>query len=94
MCSIDVLNKTIQCICRMKLEQYLKDSVRKVVVSAPVKDSEGILNIVLGCNQVYFASCNARQHAGRTYRSDMRHQHQGCITSIQVAKTMSCIRYF
>ncbi|KAK9834464.1 hypothetical protein WJX74_002256 [Apatococcus lobatus] len=46
-----VLECTGKFLTRMKLEQYLKDSVRKVVVSAPVKDSEGILNIVLGCNQ-------------------------------------------
>lgn len=47
-----VLECTGVFLTREKLAPYFAKGVKKVVVSAPVKDPEPVLNIVVGCNEV------------------------------------------
>jgi glyceraldehyde-3-phosphate dehydrogenase/erythrose-4-phosphate dehydrogenase len=37
---------------RSALQPFFSHGVKKVVVSAPVKDADPVLNIVYGCNEV------------------------------------------
>ncbi len=39
-------------VCRTALQPFFDKGVKKVVVSAPVKDPNPVLNIVYGCNEV------------------------------------------
>lgn len=39
-------------LTRPKLQPFFDGGVKKVVVSAPVKDPKPVLNIVYGCNEV------------------------------------------
>ena len=49
-----VLECTGAFLTRAKLQPYFDKGIKKVVVSAPVKDPEPVLNIVMGCNhQLY-----------------------------------------
>lgn len=39
-------------LTRASLQTYFDQGVKKVVVSAPVKDEPPVLNVVMGCNDV------------------------------------------
>lgn len=39
-------------LTRAALQPYFDKGVKKVVVSAPVKDPDAVLNVVMGCNDV------------------------------------------
>jgi glyceraldehyde-3-phosphate dehydrogenase/erythrose-4-phosphate dehydrogenase len=43
-------------LTRATLQPYFDKGVPQVVVSAPVKDPEPVLNVVVGCNEV--GGCN------------------------------------
>lgn len=47
-----VLECTGVFLTRAKLQPYFDKGIKKVVVSAPVKDEDPVLNIVVGCNDV------------------------------------------
>jgi glyceraldehyde-3-phosphate dehydrogenase/erythrose-4-phosphate dehydrogenase len=47
-----VLECTGVFLTRAKLDPYFSKGVKKVVVSAPVKDPRPVLNVVVGCNDV------------------------------------------
>lgn len=55
-----VLECTGVFLTREKLAPYFAKGVKKVVVSAPVKDPEPVLNIVVGCNEVRRAGASER----------------------------------
>lgn len=38
--------------CRKALDPYFQHGIKKVVVAAPVKDADPVLNVVMGCNEV------------------------------------------
>jgi glyceraldehyde-3-phosphate dehydrogenase/erythrose-4-phosphate dehydrogenase len=44
-------------LTRATLQPYFEKGVPQVVVSAPVKDPEPVLNVVMGCNQVGGPAC-------------------------------------
>lgn len=80
-------------LTRAALQPYLDKGVQKIVVSAPVKDPQPVLNIVMGCNQhlykpeedhiVTAASCttNCLAPVVKVIHEKLGIVH-GCITTI------------
>ena len=64
-----VLECTGAHLTRASLAPYFAKGVRKVVVSAPVKDEPAVLNIVMGVNHVRARrSASPPEHANRRYK--------------------------
>jgi glyceraldehyde 3-phosphate dehydrogenase len=80
-------------LTRAKLQPFFDAGVKKVVVSAPVKDPEPVLNIVYGCNHLLYeaskdhivtaASCttNCLAPVVKVIQEQLKIVH-GCITTI------------
>ncbi len=72
-------------LTRAALQPYFEKGIKKVVVSAPVKDADPVLNVVMGCNDVSLSAseCAAVEKMPTTWgchaASDKSHCYAAAI---------------